>query len=435
MKKKIFLFVLIFLFPLSGLFSQENKIKVIAEKANIHFDPDVKSSIIETVEKGTILTLISPGKIRSIWYYVTFYSKKRSSTLSGFIQASLVERVEEIKEVIEEEIKKPLEKKPPEKKEPIKKIEEVFFEAPKNIKVISKKANVRAEPRSKSQVIHEVKSGTILQSGGKAGEWFSVSLPPDKDGVVLSGYIHQNFVEEFIEKVPEVPKVVEKKPKVVKKKPKVIKEKPKVTPVKPPKIYRPKKIKIGPKSSIGAIGGYAMPSENNYNNGIKYGGGFSLGIFKYLSLEVCGLRFQSDVEGSLEGLSKGKLAVMPVQLSIQARLPVSSRFVPYLLGGGGYYINSFKLDGEIADNWEALGFTIEEKVENVFGYHFGAGIDFFFTKSIALNLDARYCLAKVKGSWTLTDQIGGTQTSGDLEDLNLNSFVFGAGLKFCFQLF
>ena len=123
---------------------------------------------------------------------------------------------------------------------------------------------------------------------------------------------------------------------------------------------------------------------------------------------------------------------MPIQLSIQARFPISWRFLPYLVGGGGYYLNQFNLDQEIIDTWDALGFDIEEKVENAIGYHLGAGIDLFLTKNVALNADVRYFMAKIKASWTLTDQIIGTETSGDLEDLNLNSLIFGGGLKFYF---
>lgn len=95
-------------------------------------------------------------------------------------------------------------------------------------------------------------------------------------------------------------------------------------------------------------------------------------------------------------------------------------------------MNRFNLDEQITDTWDALGFDIEEKVENAIGYHLGAGIDLFITKNIALNADVRYCIAKIKGSWILTDQAIGASTSGDIEDLNLNSLIFGGGLKFYF---
>jgi len=323
------------LFLSSSLLSQENKLQVTATRAYIYTDANINSSIIETVEKGTILNQISPGKIGYIWYRVSYYSKKRSNVVLGFIQTSSVEITQGAPKITEEERAKP--------------------------KIKEKKPTVIPVSRSK---------------------------------------------------------IIEKKPTVI--------------PVSRKKTYVPRKFKTGPKSGVGFLAGYAMPAENNYSSGLEYGGNICLGITKNVSIELKGLSFQSDVEGNPEALSKGKLSVMPIQLSIQARFPISWRFLPYFVGGGGYYLNRFNLDQEIIDAWDALGFDLEEKVENAIGYHFGAGIDLFITKNIALNADIRYFITTIKGSWTLTDQIIGTENSGSLEALNLNSLIFGGGLKFYF---
>jgi opacity protein-like surface antigen len=336
MKKTIFIFFPMFLlFLSSSLLSQENKFQVTASRAYLYADANINSSIIETVEKGKILNQISPGKIRYIWYRVSYYSKKRSNVVVGYIQTSQVEITNEAPKTAKEERQKP--------------------------KIIQKKPSV-------------------------------ISVPPRET---------------------YVPKTQVPKPYV-------------------PKTYAPKKFKLGPKSGVGFLAGYAMPAESNYSSGLNYGGNICLGITKNVSIEFKGLSFQSDVEGNPEALSKGKLSVIPIQLSIQAIFPISWRFLPYLLGGGGYYLNRFNLDEEIIDAWDALGFDIEEKVENAIGYHFGAGIDLFITKNIALNADVRYFITTIKGSWTLTDQIIGTENSGSLEDLNLNSLILGGGLKFYF---
>jgi opacity protein-like surface antigen len=320
MKKTIFMIIPMFLLFLSSLFSQENKLQVTAARAYIYADPSIDSSIVETVEKGTVLNQISPGKIRFVWYRVSYYSKKRSNVVLGYIQTSSV---------------------------------------------------------------------------------------------------------EIIEGTPQISREESQKPKIKQKNPPAIS-------VPQRKTYLPRKFKIGPKSGLGFLAGYAMPAASNYSNGFNYGGNICLGITKNVSIELKGLRFQSDVEGDPEALSKGKLSVMPIQLSIQLRFPVSGRFSPYLLGGGGYYLNRFNIDEEITDAWDDLGFDIEEKAENAIGYHLGAGIDLFITNNIALNADIRYCLAKIKGSWTLTDQVIGTKTSGDIEDLDFNSLILGGGLKFYF---
>ena len=358
---------------LTPLICQEKKLKVIAEKANIYSDPNERSFTIGTIYKGAILTLDQTEKIRNIWYYVSFYSKERSATVLGFIQASLAEMIAEIPDTAEKEEKKPT--------------------------VI---------PTSKPKIEEKKPSITIV-------------TPP-------------KIKEEKLTITPvSTPKTEDRKKTIIPVlSPKTEEKKPTIIPVSLPKTDVPKEIKIKPTFFIGLQAGYAMPLENIYSRGLQYSGSICLRISKNVSVELSGLSFQSDVEGNPEALSKGKLSVMSIELSIQARFPISGRFVPYLLGGGGYYLNRINLDKEIPEAWDTLGFDIEEKVENALGYHYGAGIDLFFTKNIALNANFRYCIAKIKGSWTLTDQISGTKTSGDLGDLNLDSLMFGAGLKFCF---
>ena len=401
MKRMVLFFLFIFtvlFWSLSPLFSQENKVRVTAETARIYVQPDTKSPTVETVKRGTLLYLFSTEKIKNDWYRVYFYSQKRRTTVVGYIQISMVGAPGKLPEVIEEE------------KKPEEKIEEVIFDTPKRIEVITAKATIRARPDIESQIIQEIELKTELQAVGKVGNWYKVNLLSDRRTVVLSGYTHQSFVKEIVRELREAPVVKKKKPIV--------------------KV--PSEPKVGPELSIGVGAGYSLTREDLYSDEINYGGSFCLGISKNLSIELSGLRFQNDVEGSADGLSKGRLSVVPIQLSIQVRLPVTQGFIPYVLGGGGYYLNSFELDGEIVGTWDALGFDVEEKIDHSFGYHFGAGFDVFISGNIALSANVRYCLVQAKGSWSLTDQIGGTSTQGSIENLNLNTIIFGAGLKFCF---
>lgn len=98
--------ILFILTPSSLLLSQEKKLRVATARANIYAEPDALSTIIEKVEKGTILTLLSAAKVRNIWYFVSFYSKERSATVSGFVKALEVEVIEVTPKIIKEE-KKP----------------------------------------------------------------------------------------------------------------------------------------------------------------------------------------------------------------------------------------------------------------------------------------------------------------------------------------
>jgi hypothetical protein len=195
MKKGIFMFVLVFLLFLSALLPQEDKMMVVAIRAGIYLDPDLESPIIETAERGAILRLLSKEKIRKDWYYVSFYSEKKFINFTGFIRASAVDVMHEVPEVEAEEKEK--------REKQLKKldvVEEVLFESPKNIQVLLEKTNIRAEPDFISEVIHQVRLGISLRAVGKSGEWYLVNLPPDEEGLIISGYIHQSFVQQIKEK-------------------------------------------------------------------------------------------------------------------------------------------------------------------------------------------------------------------------------------------
>lgn len=63
------------------------------------------------------------------------------------------------------------------------------------LKVVADRAVVRLKPDISSPIIGQVPRGTLLESSKKAREWYAVALPPDEDGIVVNGYIHQSLVE------------------------------------------------------------------------------------------------------------------------------------------------------------------------------------------------------------------------------------------------
>ena len=63
------------------------------------------------------------------------------------------------------------------------------------LRVITADATIRLEPGSESTVVSKVKLGAVLTSETRAGEWYRVDLPPDEDGYVISGFVHQSQVE------------------------------------------------------------------------------------------------------------------------------------------------------------------------------------------------------------------------------------------------
>ena len=206
-KEKVFIkFTILAIFlltSLSGLFSQGKKVKVAVEETDIYFEPSVNSLVLGTVKKGDTLTLLSQTMLKMEWYYVLFTSEKGIKK-SGYIRASFIEFIELVPKVVKKE----------EKIEPEEKEEQVLEEIGQKIRVIIKKANIRLKPDQKSQIIDQVPAGVVLQSKGKTEDWYQVDLPPDKDGIVISGYIHKSSVQEMKEEMKEVQPPLEPEPYV-----------------------------------------------------------------------------------------------------------------------------------------------------------------------------------------------------------------------------
>jgi len=100
-KRGILIAVLLIIFSQSGLlFSFDKKLKIIAKSANVYLRPDINSPVIETLEKGAILTLSSSRKFRKIFDYVYYSSKNTGCTKSGYILDSFVERLFQSTKVI-----------------------------------------------------------------------------------------------------------------------------------------------------------------------------------------------------------------------------------------------------------------------------------------------------------------------------------------------
>jgi len=286
------------------------------------------------------------------------------------------------------------------------------------LKVKVQTANVRTEPDMSSAAVAQVKLGTLLESSNKVGDFYEISIT-DKDGRTVYGFIHASVVEVL---GGEEEKVTKEEEKVKKPEPKT-----EVKPQREEPAYAEFK-----KMGLGLFVGGSSTSE--YGGGLAFGANFYYGITKNIGIEVGGLRFQTTAKDTDDAtkLSKGKLAVMPLQLSLIGRFPVGAKLVPYVAAGGGYYLNSFTLDAALVQSWDGLGIDLEEAIDNAFGFHFGAGVDYYVKPNIAITAGVKYCLAKTKGSWTMKDQVSSEETTGTLPDLKLNALVFGAGLKYFF---
>jgi hypothetical protein len=63
------------------------------------------------------------------------------------------------------------------------------------VRVIKNNAVLRLKPKGDAVVISKLPLGALLDVKEQIDDWFQISLPPDKDGFVVTGYLHKSFTE------------------------------------------------------------------------------------------------------------------------------------------------------------------------------------------------------------------------------------------------
>lgn len=71
--------------------SYEKKLQVSVDYAHVYLKADENSPVVETLVRGSVLSLLYSGKMKKNWYYVCFKSEKTQATKSGYILDSMVE--------------------------------------------------------------------------------------------------------------------------------------------------------------------------------------------------------------------------------------------------------------------------------------------------------------------------------------------------------
>ena len=111
MKKLLFLcFLLVLLSPFLMIaqdqeeMPQAQKARVIVDQARIYLESNPYSFVLDTVTRGTVVTLFETGKKSKKWLYISYYSDKRMAQVTGFIDNKLVEIIEEKPVIIDNSV-------------------------------------------------------------------------------------------------------------------------------------------------------------------------------------------------------------------------------------------------------------------------------------------------------------------------------------------
>ncbi len=252
------------------------------------------------------------------------------------------------------------------------------------LKVRVQTANVRSAPDAASEVIARVSPGTLLESGGRDGAWYEVTVN-DQSGKAVTGYIHNSMVDVLSGETAEE----QEKPHSA-----VHRETPR---------FR----------SVNAFAG----------GGVKLMGGLSLGNLN-LSGDISqdekktskmdfmgGLGFESGGRIAIELdllYSPGGAVIKPVDTGSKARLTMNGTAItipvmlkmrllrgttPYVLAGGeiGYTLSQ-KLVTTGIDGTQTGEKDIREDVNRLlYGVVFGGGVE-LQAGGVNLLLEARYRL-------------------------------------------
>jgi opacity protein-like surface antigen len=159
------------------------------------------------------------------------------------------------------------------------------------------------------------------------------------------------------------------------------------------------------KNEIGIKGGRYFPQSSDLDN-FPSGGHFEASLMRnfsqYFGLGAAIGYFYSGHTTNVQFVTTEQ-DVNSTYLILNATLMIpAGAFVPYVEGGCGYYYNRIK---------ESTSTASLSKEDDSFGYHAGAGLNWFFTKDYYIGLGGRYI-------WTQTNDPT-IRLDGFLADVNL----------------
>lgn len=187
--------------------------------------------------------------------------------------------------------------------------------------------------------------------------------------------------------------------------------------------------------SAAASLGYAVPNTDEYDNAVswRFAGGYSPAPQFEFDLEVGGFSSsvsQPDADGlPLHTIASGRLGIRPVCLTVQYRTPLPEALSTLVLFGGvGYYFIDYEMDDEPRAALAAAVDDVrpDQAVDDDWGFHVGAGLEYALTERVSLAAETRYLFLSppAGGTTGVGTRFGGT--------LDLNAWFFSGGVKVAF---
>ncbi len=309
------------------------------------------------------------------------------------------------------------------------------------IKVIVENSSLRVKPNMDSEILEEnVPLGTVFEQATKNGEWYEVKFQ-SKLGVMITGYIHEMYVEVVVTAPPVKPAV-----------------KPAVSPAAQPKppSFAPAEARGRIEFGLAYGSGFGTPASRTtsydrnvaveyflsheegrgtLNHTLKSLQGLALS-FGYFFPNGLGFQLRADVNfkqsfsgnsvydmnwtwtdntsGSFHGTYPltGEAGLTPLSLDLVYRIAASPVFHPYLGAGFTYFLGNFKADSKAGfpfwfvysgvqyKDFALVPVKIDESL-NSFGGNVLAGFDINFSPNIAFTVGGIYFIGSESNfKWT-----------------------------------
>lgn len=316
------------------------------------------------------------------------------------------------------------------------------------IRVVVDNASIRLKPDLQGEIIKTPPLGSVFEVESRAGDWYEIRVRTEV-GVMITGYIHDMFVEvEGAEtKVPE--------PKTEARTEKPVQQGVPATPAAPPsREARPRRAELV--FRVGYVTGYNISGSYSYSESFSSGilqnasasgtittefksplgfdgalnffiaKGFGIQVkFDYnstvktteASRSVYDLNWSWTSGGSYSSQNEwgveGEVSSYVLSGNLLYKISTGSLVEPLISGGVSYFSGTSSVDTTVgyATTWESEGYryvdyfavpaSVKASLSGI-GFNVGGGIDFVFTRGIALNIDGRYFYrGKIEEPWQL----------------------------------
>jgi len=232
-----------------------------------------------------------------------------------------------------------------------------LYSQEKKIRIIKEDAVVKLKPNNESIVIKKLRLGSVLSVEETIGEWVKIKLPPDKDGIVVTGYIHSSLVEFEIapsQIKPKIKQIITEKKKELKLPVEETKEE--KVPPKPREIETPTNVNF---SVAGGLSNLIGDNGEYWKLGFYLGGSIFFPVSSSISVggHVAYHRWAPDEEKLTEPYSglgidinvSGSGAFIEIIPAVRFALANTEQSEFFIQAGGGLCL--MKLDVKVKASW------------------------------------------------------------------------------------